>query len=420
MPSKQEIMACLVKEKDIFPIIQSLIKLTAPGAKQTPPNPAPSTRSSEEPSKDAPRTKIVGTHATGYPMKKRKLNRVPAGAADWDIPYPFDQGEGPTEYQETWQGERGKELIEQLINLIKNATKKAAMQNYLKGKFPGKTKKSKAKDDNKRFDDEPRVNKYYKAITATYGLPPSKSTASSRQSTPAKDYSSSRSVTPSTAPAPSTSSGATTPAPEQAQGSDSLDLLLSSLFAMTQPVRHQTKEASTSSVNKPEDSLAGLGVDQSWLDDWMKSLEPSGRMNSDGSFSQSFGSGAPPVDLDFSMLDFSDLGMPSGSAGATGLQSSTDPLCDAANSVFPIDPVLIALSAPSVDGTAQPTAVTSPTETNPITPLSADWDMTMLDIFSPSYPSGGGESLNTHGLGLSSSDAAHGTWSSNMFGNGVF
>ncbi|KAF8808710.1 hypothetical protein BYT27DRAFT_7052448, partial [Phlegmacium glaucopus] len=62
----------------------------------------------------------------------RKLNRVPAGATDWDVPYPFQEGEGPDEYYKTWERERGKHLVAQLVKLIKGAARKAATKNYLR------------------------------------------------------------------------------------------------------------------------------------------------------------------------------------------------------------------------------------------------------------------------------------------------
>ncbi|KAF5342382.1 hypothetical protein D9611_001853 [Ephemerocybe angulata] len=410
MPSKQEILAYLVKEKDVFPIIQCLIKITAPGATHPPTRKRSSSWGKEELAKRGPRTEIVGTHATGFPMKKRKLNRVPAGAADWDIPFPFARGEGPEEYDETWRSEREKQLITQLINLIKNATKKAAMHNYLKrkshrdSKSKGKAKEEHAVVRHPTCDDGPRVNKYYKAITATYGLPPSN--ASSRQSTPSQDRDSSRnqsrSVTPSTVSGPSSSSAATTPAPEQAQGSSSLDQLLASLFSMTAPRQDSAQPlqpASTSKGGEPVDQLSSIGVDQNWLDDWMNSLSTPGGMGIDGAINQpaagsSTGASTPSLDFDFSSLDFESLGAPSTSANTpsfhpTQIQSSTDPLC-APTVDFPIDPDLLALSGPNFDASLPvppiPTTLPSDPSSSATNPASTeDWDMSMMGIFAPEF-----------------------------------
>ncbi|KAF9223420.1 hypothetical protein BS17DRAFT_665266, partial [Gyrodon lividus] len=56
----------------------------------------------------------------------RKLKHVPAGAVDWDIPFPFAAGEGPKAYRDTWAQERAKRLVTQLLGLVKDATKRAA------------------------------------------------------------------------------------------------------------------------------------------------------------------------------------------------------------------------------------------------------------------------------------------------------
>ncbi|KAI9512109.1 hypothetical protein F5148DRAFT_971297, partial [Russula earlei] len=61
----------------------------------------------------------------------RRLNSVPAGAADWDVPYPFQQGEGPSQYRLHWEKERLKQLLSQLAVLIKCAKRSAAARTYL-------------------------------------------------------------------------------------------------------------------------------------------------------------------------------------------------------------------------------------------------------------------------------------------------
>ena len=55
------------------------------------------------------------------PVKRRKLYCVPAGAADWDVPYPFQEGDGPDGYHKTWEHKRSKELVLQFVKLIKLA-----------------------------------------------------------------------------------------------------------------------------------------------------------------------------------------------------------------------------------------------------------------------------------------------------------
>ena len=120
-PSNQEIVKVLIGQKDIFPVLQSILKLLA-GDTVPPPQPSAFQRGQ---------------------TKKRKLNRVPAGAADWDVPFPFAQGEGPEEYYKNWKKERAKELVSQLLSLIKAAATKAAIRSYYRKQEeePGKPDK---------------------------------------------------------------------------------------------------------------------------------------------------------------------------------------------------------------------------------------------------------------------------------------
>ncbi|EAU85385.2 hypothetical protein CC1G_07079 [Coprinopsis cinerea okayama7 len=312
IPTKKEILAVLVKEKDIVLILKGLMELGTGSDAHMSSTSASGPRWSGAQLQDLSErlrqggSYVVGTPpTTGNPTKKRKLSHVPAGAADWDVPYPFHQGEGPEEYQRRWKSERGKQLIVQLVDLIKVATRKAAVQKYLKTKgIP--TKKSgqsnqtsdeeyrkngyyKCFDDPKhltvnvgaaaRFEDEPRINKYYKPITATYGLniqgSASGSATTSRQGTPSSSSVPS-SVPPSAAPvppstaasSPAPSSKASTPVPEHSsQEAESLDQFLSSLFAMTQtfnPTPASTQLAADggnagSTANTADDSL------ESWM-----------------------------------------------------------------------------------------------------------------------------------------------------------
>ncbi|KAF9479613.1 hypothetical protein BDN70DRAFT_878578 [Pholiota conissans] len=123
-PTNQEIVSVLIGQKDIFPILEGVLKLVVGNTPAT--RPKTGSESTVTPKRQDP-----PTATTGPILKKRKLNRVPAGATDWDVPYPFNRGEGPQEYQETWERERGKQLITQLISLIKSAARKAATKKYL-------------------------------------------------------------------------------------------------------------------------------------------------------------------------------------------------------------------------------------------------------------------------------------------------
>jgi len=61
--------------------------------------------------------------APGYitePLKRRKLQRVPAGAQFWDVPYPFQPGEGPRDYESHWRSKRGELLVKALVRIVED------------------------------------------------------------------------------------------------------------------------------------------------------------------------------------------------------------------------------------------------------------------------------------------------------------
>jgi hypothetical protein len=113
-PSVDQIVESLIAQKNIFPVLESVFKLVF-DRNTTPSSPMTTSH----------RDRVS-------PLKKRKLKSVPAGAADWDVPYPFPEGEGPPAYRTNWEKERGKQLITHLVGLIKDAAKGAAMKTYLR------------------------------------------------------------------------------------------------------------------------------------------------------------------------------------------------------------------------------------------------------------------------------------------------
>jgi len=140
-PTNKEIVATLIGQKDIFPVLQSLLRLIAgqraeqialanARASSAPTHSSSSHRKRRKAKSEQPTPAPVSTGLQAPPLKRRRLSRVPAGAADWDVPYPFQEGEGPQEYRRTWERERGKQLISQLINLIRIAARKAATKKY--------------------------------------------------------------------------------------------------------------------------------------------------------------------------------------------------------------------------------------------------------------------------------------------------
>ena len=116
-PSQQQIIESLIKQKNIFPVLESLLKLLNPTglSQSTSSRSTPECRrTSEEPQ-----------------QKKRRLSSVPAGAADWDVPFPFAEGEGPQEYRANWERNRCRQLIVQLVDSLKSAARTAATKEYM-------------------------------------------------------------------------------------------------------------------------------------------------------------------------------------------------------------------------------------------------------------------------------------------------
>ncbi|TDL25880.1 hypothetical protein BD410DRAFT_690478, partial [Rickenella mellea] len=127
-PTSDEIVAAMINQKNIFPVLRDLLpflrSFPSSGATNQPP------RSGSEPLGPPPRAFERGQPYAAPPLKRRKLHRVPAGAADWNVPYPFPQEEGPPDYYSNWEKERGKRLLAQLVSLVKEAVQKAAIKSY--------------------------------------------------------------------------------------------------------------------------------------------------------------------------------------------------------------------------------------------------------------------------------------------------
>ncbi|KAI0058173.1 hypothetical protein BV25DRAFT_1902289 [Artomyces pyxidatus] len=117
----EEVIASLVKQKNIFPVLESLLRLLS-GA-------GPSAYAAWPP----PQRLSGGNNIwdQGPSHKRRKLSKVPAGAADWDVPYPFLEGEGPEQYRVRWEKERVKQLLSQLVAIVKGAARTAATRTFL-------------------------------------------------------------------------------------------------------------------------------------------------------------------------------------------------------------------------------------------------------------------------------------------------
>ena len=104
-PTPAQLLATLSAQKELFPVLEQLLGILRRGID---PPAQPPFNSGQQPS------------------KRRRLSRVPAGAADWDVPFPFPPGEGPPNYQEEWTNERCERLISDFIALLREGTNKAA------------------------------------------------------------------------------------------------------------------------------------------------------------------------------------------------------------------------------------------------------------------------------------------------------
>ena len=105
VPTPAQLLATLSAQKDLFPVLEQLLVILRRGT-DLPAQPPPNLPQS--------------------PSKRRKLSRVPAGAADWDVPFPFPPGEGPPNYKEEWTNERCERLISDFIALLREGATKAA------------------------------------------------------------------------------------------------------------------------------------------------------------------------------------------------------------------------------------------------------------------------------------------------------
>ncbi|KAI8980171.1 hypothetical protein BD414DRAFT_383779, partial [Trametes punicea] len=145
-PTSEQILATLLKQKNIFPVVVSLLRLLAPHAPSLAPVPPgyphysypyyypmpvsqPQSRG-QTPSQSSGSESRPSSSSGAPPLKRRKLNSVPAGAADWDVPYPFEEGQGPENYRAQWEQARGKQLLKDLVQLVQNAARKAATKAW--------------------------------------------------------------------------------------------------------------------------------------------------------------------------------------------------------------------------------------------------------------------------------------------------
>ncbi|KIK63069.1 hypothetical protein GYMLUDRAFT_72304 [Collybiopsis luxurians FD-317 M1] len=164
-PSPWEVVQILLRQREIFSVLEDILKLV---------------QGKHLKSMSVQSNQSAFTASTlGPALKRRKLNRVPAGAADWDVPYPFVPGEGPEHYSETWERDRQRQLILQLSSLIKSASRKAALRKYLEQNphLQVQSAQNRNRSDlpaslRKEMEHAmPKVDGHYRPDTAFYGLP---------------------------------------------------------------------------------------------------------------------------------------------------------------------------------------------------------------------------------------------------------
>ncbi|KAG6908541.1 hypothetical protein DXG01_004174 [Tephrocybe rancida] len=450
-PSTQDVVAMLIGQKDIFPVLESLLRLIAAGGGPqalNPPTPKPLTSFRRTPQSFQPSGSAMPGASTSFstagpssmpPQKKRRLNHVPAGAVDWDVPYPFPEGQGPESYRTTWEHQRGKQLVSQLVTLIKSAARKAATRKYLQNEEAKKQflASQQAYDRIReaarlKEAEEPKVYGHYRPSTVTYGLQGEAAAAAraqvqavltdasngNKKTTPAIV-----STTPSCRPIPPSTSSTSGP-----QSSTPFDQLISSLLAAT-PNQNTDLSSRTSSSNnaiigvdivEPDSSATSgspnpEGLDQGLFDNWMNILQTfpmpaqdfSSTHNMWGlppqSQSDASTSTSTPANDDFGFFDF-DQTDPSpvdpgsydfGSIFGAESTSSTTAIAHTVPSVSPttqnttpfftpqdlaIDPALLAISIP------QP-SITTPANALETTPSLAGSPMPSLSSLGDIDPS---------------------------------
>ncbi|KAK7033092.1 hypothetical protein R3P38DRAFT_2920657 [Favolaschia claudopus] len=270
VPSNQEIISMLIEQGDIFPLLESISKFISA---------TPARAASETPSQssfgDSGSRAQTPASEMGPAKKRRRLRHVPAGAALWDVPFPFNPGEGPSAYRNNWEKHRGKDLVAELVTLIKDAAKKAAMKSHLE-KRKGPTDAQIAS-----------LSKYYRVETLFY--PSSKSpeaevladTSNANHSTSTFDFIPSPSLV-LTSEIPSHSSSTSSP----------FDQLLTSLLSASS---NQPSSSSSSSSILDGFFDSSTSSDTSLYDSWMDILQAF-PMPAEG-FAQALPPVAPPGDL---------------------------------------------------------------------------------------------------------------------------
>jgi hypothetical protein len=365
----------LIREKNVFPVLQSILKLISGNSSST-----------------SPKGNDDRSSGQGPAAKRRRVDGVPEGATDCDVPFPFMDGEGPQAEREK---ERGKQLIAQLVSLIKSAARKAATRTYQQ-QHVQHHRYQQPNWTTKQQDPEPKILGHYRPITATYGrsgAPIPEVLADQSNTSRDSIHTTPSPITPLYGELPAMQSFPSSQSDPVTQSSNPFDGILSSLFAESPAPSSglgddgQSISGWTGSTNTPSDASAP-DFDQNAFESWMSIINAFPDPASNGERSGvSYG-----IDM---LLSSISTNVPM----HNNLTSHDHTPCDVigdftttsanTNPDFAIDPVLLALSLPAAQTQSQesslPPLTTSPIESvcttaDPTTPL-ADMSFPEPDVY---------------------------------------
>ncbi|PIL35596.1 hypothetical protein GSI_02324 [Ganoderma sinense ZZ0214-1] len=379
-PTSEQILGTLLQQKNIFPIVISLLRLLIPSAPslasvspnypvypcpyaattafQTPFTSTPSTQSRSQSPQHVPDSRQSPSFSAP-PLKRRKLNSVPAGAGDWDVPYPFQDGHGPENYRTNWERERGKRLLADLVQLVQGAAQKAATKAWYQQAQQRIFWQASGRGGSGNWYGQSGMMKYYRPATFSYGLERPHAQHHVSQMYPQTFITQNSGSPPPVAASIAIRPPDATPAPVSSHPVPDLssvvfDQLVESLLAAQQQQQQQQQPFpsadNTTAISDPRMDLDSSS--QALFDNWLEILTafPPGDPN-DASGS---GAGGPPTPATSTLAN----------TAASDLSSPLDghafpPIPDAM-----IDPALLDLAPSALMGSAprsvpQPVASTS-------------------------------------------------------------
>ncbi|KAF7986493.1 hypothetical protein HWV62_31303 [Athelia sp. TMB] len=325
-PSNEEIIASLIREKNVYPVLESILKLIKGNNISKSQSSGSGREESSEPA-----------------AKRRRFSSEVEGAAQ--------------EIASNLEKERGKELIAQLVLLIKNAARQAAMRTYNHHQQNPQARRAQPPQrwNSKPQGPETKIMGHYRPITATYGRPQATlSEVLADQSNTTFNVSQTSAATNPTIqpilpvhphPSISTTQQSIHPLPHLPEATtsaqSSFDQFLSSLLAPP------GENNSSAGYNLEPESLSPSSsypeVDQHAMNTWMSIF---GSAPTEDSLAGTSSHTPSEFDMDFMMSPHSDFSYQSGLADFLpddGIQDADLPATSNANSGFVIDPFLLNL-----------------------------------------------------------------------------